>query len=137
MKKIIIVILVILVMGIGGIYMLNYNLDNGINNLTSEEEIILNRYKEMQQAMVDKDIDKLNSIVKVGTTFTHMSGRTQTREEYFEDIRNGALDYQSYTIKSRLSKSNVNTNGLALQGKTARTDNGKEETINWLKELGY
>ena len=47
MKKIIIVILVILVMGIGGIYMLNHNLDNGINNLTSEEEIILNRYKEM------------------------------------------------------------------------------------------
>ena len=62
MKKIIIVILVILVMGIGGIYMLNHNLDNGINNLTSEEEIILNRYKEMQQAMVDKDIDKLNNI---------------------------------------------------------------------------
>ena len=41
------------------------------------------------------------------------------------------------TIKSKLSKSNVNTNGLALQGKTARTDEGKEKTINWLKELGY
>jgi len=41
------------------------------------------------------------------------------------------------TIKNKLSKSNVNTNGLALQGKTARTDKGKEETINWLKELGY
>ena len=74
MMKIIIVILVILVMGIGGTYMLNNNLDNDINNLTREEEIILNRYKEMQQAMVDKDIDKLNSIVKVGNTFTHMSG---------------------------------------------------------------
>ena len=41
------------------------------------------------------------------------------------------------TIKSKLSKSNVNTNGLALQGKVARTDEGKEKTINWLKELGY
>ena len=41
------------------------------------------------------------------------------------------------TIKNKLSKSNVNTNGLALQGKVARTDKGKEETINWLKELGY
>ena len=41
------------------------------------------------------------------------------------------------TIKNKLSKSNVNTNGLALQGKVARTDEGKEETINWLKELGY
>ena len=41
------------------------------------------------------------------------------------------------TIKNKLSKSNVNTNGLALQGKVARTDEGKEDTINWLKELGY
>ena len=40
-------------------------------------------------------------------------------------------------IKNKLSKSNVNTNGLALQGKTVRTDKGKEETIKWLKELGY
>ena len=41
------------------------------------------------------------------------------------------------TIKTKLSGTNVNTNGLALQGKVARTDEGKEKTINWLKELGY
>ncbi|MBR1936232.1 MAG: nuclear transport factor 2 family protein [Bacilli bacterium] len=80
--------------------MLKYNRNNNISSLTSEENIILNRYKEMQQAMVDKDIDKLNKIVKDGTTFTHMSGKTQTKEEYFEDIRTGALDYQSYTIEN-------------------------------------
>lgn len=80
--------------------MLKYNRNNNISNLTNEENIILNRYKEMQQAMVDKDIDRLNKIVKDGTTFTHMSGKTQTKEEYFEDIRTGALDYQSYTIEN-------------------------------------
>lgn len=100
MEKIIIVILVILVIGIGGIYMLNHNKDNDINILSNEEEIILNRYKEMQQTMVDREIDKLNKIVKDETTFTHMSGRTQTKEEYFEDIRNSSLDYQSYTIEN-------------------------------------
>lgn len=41
------------------------------------------------------------------------------------------------TIKSKLSKSVVETNGLAIQGKIARTDEGKEKTINWLKELGF
>ncbi len=80
--------------------MLSHNKDNNISNLTNEKETILNRYKEMQQAMVDKDIDKLNKIVKDGTTFTHMSGKTQTKEEYFEDIKTGALDYQSYTIEN-------------------------------------
>ena len=41
------------------------------------------------------------------------------------------------TIKSKLKSAKVNTNGLALQGKVARTNEGKEKTINWLKELGY
>lgn len=41
------------------------------------------------------------------------------------------------TLKNKLSSSNVKTDGLALQGKVARTDNGKEQTINWLKKLGY
>ena len=50
----------------------------------------------------------------------------------------GSGDAGTYnTIKSKLAKSNVNTNGLALQGKVARTDKGKEETINWLKKIGY
>lgn len=40
-------------------------------------------------------------------------------------------------IKKKLTKSQVNTNGLAVQGQVARTEKGKEETINWLKELGY
>ena len=40
-------------------------------------------------------------------------------------------------LKDYLKNSNVNTNGLALTGKNARTESGKEETIKWLKELGY
>ncbi len=40
-------------------------------------------------------------------------------------------------IKNKLTNANVNTNGLALQGSVARTDEGKTKTINWLKELGY
>lgn len=80
--------------------MFNHQKEKDISDLNNEEEIVLNRYKEMQQAMVDKDIDKLNNIVKDGTTFTHMSGGTQSKEEYFEDIRSGDLDYQSYTIEN-------------------------------------
>lgn len=41
------------------------------------------------------------------------------------------------TIKSKLKSSSVNTSGLALTGSKARTDDGKNDTINWLKGLGY
>lgn len=40
-------------------------------------------------------------------------------------------------IKNKLTNSNVNTNGLAIQGSVARSDDGKTKTIEWLKELGY
>ena len=40
------------------------------------------------------------------------------------------------TVKNKLSNATVK-DGLALQGKTARTDEGKTKTVNWLKELGY
>ena len=87
--------------------MFEKNIDN--SNLSLEEEIILNRYKELEQAMIDKDIDKLNKIVKEGTTFTHMSGKTQSKNEYFEDIRSGALDYQAYTIEKPIVTIDGNT----------------------------
>lgn len=95
--------------------------DDNISNLTNEEGTILNRYKEMQQAMIDKDIDKLNKIVKDGTTFTHMSGKNQTKEEYFEDIKTGALDYQSYTIEN--SSVSIEENKAILKARVTLTAN--------------
>ncbi len=50
----------------------------------------------------------------------------------------GSGNAGTYTkLKDYLKNSNVNTNGLDLTGKKARTEDGKEETIKWLKELGY
>lgn len=63
-----------------------------------EEQRVIARYQAVQQAMIDRDIDTLNAIILDGTTFTHMSGKTQTKDEYFADIRDGRLDYQSYTM---------------------------------------
>ena len=101
--------------------MLSHNKDDNISNLTNDEEMVLNRYMEMQQDMVDKDIDKLQTIVKEGTTFTHMSGKVQTKEEYFEDIETGALDYQSYTIEN--SSVSIDGNKAILKARVTLTAN--------------
>lgn len=66
--------------------------------MVNEDSKILAAYEAMQQAMIDKDIDKLDRIVKDGTTFTHMSGKTQTKEEYFGEIADGTLNYYKYKI---------------------------------------
>ena len=101
--------------------MLNHNKDNNINNLLKEEKRVLNRYKEMQQAMIDKNMDKLNSIVKNGTTFTHMSGKVQTKEEYFKEIETGALDYQAYTIEK--PSVSIHGNKASLKARVTLTAN--------------
>ena len=71
-----------------------------LNRANSDEAAALAAYEAVQQAMIDKDIETLDQIILDGTTFTHMSGKTQTKEEYFADIRDGRLDYQSYTMEN-------------------------------------
>ena len=66
----------------------------------SEKDKILAVYQTMQQAMIDKDIDTLDRIVMEGTIFTHMSGKTQTKAEYFGEIADGTLNYYRCQIKN-------------------------------------
>ena len=119
----IVILVVIVLIALGGIFMFNFFKDRSTieNSLSNEEQIVLSRYKEMQQAMVDKDIEKLREIVKDDTTFTHMSGRTQTREEYFADIESKALDYQSYTIENPVVT--IDGNKATLKARVTLTAN--------------
>ena len=70
----------------------------GMKRANTEEAQILAAYETIQQAMIDKDIDTLDRLYLDGTTFTHMSGKTQTKEEFFGEIANGTLNYYAYEI---------------------------------------
>ena len=74
----------------------------GINveALTEDEMEVLYTQSRYCQAMVDADIDVLKEIVPPTVIFTHMSGMKQTRDEYFEDIKNGALNYYNIGIEN-------------------------------------
>ncbi|MEQ3170110.1 cyclophilin-like fold protein [Dysosmobacter welbionis] len=64
-----------------------------LSALNSDELALLYQQARYCQAMTDADIETLSEIAAPEMTFTHMSGRQQTREEYFADIENGALRY--------------------------------------------
>ncbi len=98
-------------------------------NSVNEEEIVLNRYKEMQQAMVDKDEAVLNEIIKDGTTFTHMSGMTQTKEEYIADIISRRLDYKAYTIENPTVT--IDGNKAILKARVSLTANAYGANGTW------
>lgn len=64
-----------------------------------EEAAVLSAYEAILQAMIDKDTDALDRLYRDGTTFTHLSGKTQTKEEFFGEIADGTLNYYDYEIR--------------------------------------
>ena len=98
MKRFIIILLILLMSGGGFMLWRKNKTSNTSYSASSEEAAVLKAFETMQQAMIDKDMDTLDAVIKDGTIFTHMSGKHQTKEEYFAEIRNGTLNYYGYHI---------------------------------------
>ena len=69
-------------------------------NLNDDQEEVLERFIEFQYAMIEKDLEKLNELLKDNYTLTHMSGKTQTKDEYIGEIMDGTLNYYKSIINN-------------------------------------
>jgi hypothetical protein len=68
--------------------------------MTKDETDVLAAYQKMQKAMIDKDLETMRSLVSEDRIFTHMSGKKQTREQFFGEIMDGTLNYYRSEIKN-------------------------------------
>lgn len=68
--------------------------------LSDAERAVLYQQARYCQAMTDADLDVLREIVSEDKVFVHMSGRQQSREEYFQDIARGRLQYFTIGIET-------------------------------------
>lgn len=64
-----------------------------LSTLNEDELSALYQAARYCQAMTEADIDTMREIVSEDMRFVHMSGMTQTREEYFADVAYGSLTY--------------------------------------------
>ena len=71
-----------------------------IGSMNDEQLSVLYAQARYCQAMTDADIDTMRKLVSEDMTYTHMSGMTQTREEYFADIADGSLRYFTIGLDS-------------------------------------
>ena len=69
-------------------------------NLNDDQEEVLERFIEFQYAMIEKDLEKLNELLEDNYTLTHMSGKTQTKDEYIGEIMDGTLNYYESIINN-------------------------------------
>ena len=78
-----------------------------LSDLSADEQAVLYQQARYCQAMTEADTKTMASITSPDMIFTHMSGRQQTREEYFADIADGNLQYFTIGIENPV----VNING--------------------------
>lgn len=78
-----------------------------LSELSADERAVLYQQARYCQAMTEADTETMTEITSLDMIFTHMSGRQQTREEYFADIADGNLQYFTIGIENPV----VNING--------------------------
>lgn len=60
---------------------------------------IITRFIEFQQALIDKNEDKLNEIILKDYELVHMSGKTQSKDEFIGEVIDGTLNYYKSEIE--------------------------------------
>ena len=73
--------------------------ENKKNTMKADKKKIIDIYKRLQQAMIDKDTDTLREMIGADTIVRHITGRTQTMDEWLLDIENEEMKYYSIELK--------------------------------------
>lgn len=79
--------------------------------MTIEEKEVYATYEAINIAMIKKDRDAMERYFDEKLTFTHMSGKKQTREEFIGEILDGTLNYYKIDTKDY---------SISVTGDTAR-----------------
>lgn len=81
----------------------------------TDEEAIVDLYRQENQAMVDKDVVKLNNILAPSMKLQHMTGYVQPKQEWIDQIQNGDMKYFA-SNEEQVKNIQVNGNHASLVG---------------------
>lgn len=90
---------------------------NGTPPMTTEEKEVYSAYEAINNAMIEKDRAAMERYFDKNLTFTHMSGKKQTREEFIGEIMDGTLNYFKVDTKDY----SINVNGDMAHMKVTHT----------------
>ncbi len=62
------------------------------------DQEIIDRFMEFQQALIDKDSDKLTEIMLDDSDLKHISGKFQSKNEFISAVVDGNLNYSNFEI---------------------------------------
>ena len=86
-------------------------------NVLTDEELVVNCYKEMYRAMSAKEEKALSDVLDNSYILIHMIGMRQPKNEFINSILNGTLNYYSFTHENLSVKVQGDTATLIGQTK--------------------
>ena len=66
---------------------------------TAEEKEIYIVWRQINDAMIAKDKNRLDQLYSDDRKFVHMSGKTQSKQEYLAEIMDGTLNYYQTDLR--------------------------------------
>ena len=90
---------------------------HGVPPMTTEEKEVYSAYEAINKAMIEKDRTAMERYFDKNLTFTHMSGKKQTREEFISEIMDGTLNYFKLDTKNY----SINVDGDTAHMKVTHT----------------
>ena len=105
---------------------------NGVPPMTTEEKEVYSAYVAINNAMIEKDRTAMELYFDENLTFTHMSGKKQTREEFIGEIMDGTLNYFKVDTKDY----SISVNGDTAHMKVTHTLTAKVYGISGSWTLG-
>lgn len=81
----------------------------------TDKEAIIELYRQENQAMVDKDIVKLNEILAPSMELRHITGYQQPKLEWIDQIQNGEMKYFS-SVEENIEDVKIDGNSASLVG---------------------
>ena len=100
--------------------------------MTTEEKEVYSAYEAINKAMIEKDRAAMERYFDENLTFTHMSGKKQTREEFIGEIMDGTLNYFKVDTKDY----SISVNGDTAHMKFTHTLTAKVYGISGSWTLG-
>lgn len=67
-------------------------------SFSQADQEIVDAFMEFQQALIDKDLDKLNEMIVDVSEFIDVTGKYQSKEEFLSQIADGTLSYLNFDI---------------------------------------
>ncbi|MGT2928752.1 nuclear transport factor 2 family protein [Streptococcus dentasini] len=85
--------------------------------LVTDDEILKNLYRQINQAMMTKDIDTLEKLLKPDTLLIHMTSYHQPVSEWLDQIASGEMAYYSWQ-EDAIKEVTVGENSASLIGQS-------------------